>query len=163
MGLFKSDGLRIGFLGDFDVIKTARAFDVRAVGANNNHDVAPIRDDGVELGLIELIGSGEINGVGVVIFDLDVVFAGFEVRAEGAARCNNNITVFGGTKLAGEGGHGELLKGFFKGDGFFGLAFGERGEARLFAGGFLVVAELDEAAVTTDFGVDRETGLGIFA
>ena len=82
---FEGNFLRILVFGDFDVVKTARTLDVRAIGAVDDPNVAPVsvnRDDCV---LIKPCGGGKINGIGVVIFDLDVVFAGFEVGTEGAA------------------------------------------------------------------------------
>ena len=149
--------------GNFDVIETSRTFNIRAVGAVDDHNIVPVGDDRVDFGLIELGSGFEVDGVGVVIFDRDIIFTGFEIRAEGTA-CGDELgSVFGGAEGAREGGHSELLQGFFNSDGFFGFALRKRSEAGLLAGRFFVVAKLDEATVATDFGINWAAGFGVFA
>ena len=163
LGFGFGDGFGIAILGNFDVVEASRAFDIGAVGAVNDHEVAKVGDNGIKLGLVETLGGGKVNGIGVVIFDGEVVFAGFEVGTEGTSGGNERGAVGGGTEQARQGGEGELGESLFKGDGINVGAIGERGETRLFAGGFFVVAELDETAVFADFGVDGEFGLGVGA
>lgn len=101
LSLFESNGFGVGVFVDFDIIEAAGTFDVGAVSAVDNHDVAPVSDDRIDFGLVEFRGSFEVDGIGVVIFDLDIVFAGFEIGAEGAASGDQGIAVLCGAEFAG--------------------------------------------------------------
>ena len=98
LGFGFGDGFGVAVLGDFDVVETTGALDVGTIGAVNDHEVAKVGDDGIKLGLVEALGGGEINGVGVVIFNREVIFAGFKIGAEGASSGNQRGAVGGGTE-----------------------------------------------------------------
>ena len=68
---------------NFGIIETSRAFNIGAIGAIDNHDVAPVGDDGIEFFLIKLFGGGKIYSIGIVIFELNVIISGFKIRTEG--------------------------------------------------------------------------------
>ena len=163
LGFGFGDGFGVAILGDFNVVEASGPLDVRAIGAVNDHEVTKVGDNGIQLGLVEALGGGKVNSIGVVIFDREVVFASFEVGTEGTGGGNERGAVGGGTEQARQGGEGELGESLFKGDGIDVGAIGERGETRLFAGGLFVVAELDETAVFANFGVDGELGFGVGA
>ncbi len=69
---------------DFDIVESSRTFDVWSIGAFDNHNIVPIGNDSIKLVLIELRGSFEVNSVGIVIFDWDIIFAGFEIGTKRA-------------------------------------------------------------------------------
>lgn len=112
-GFCFGDDFRVFVFGDFDMIATAGAFDIGAIDAVDNHDVAPVGEDRVDFLLVERKNVVEGDGVGVEVFDRDVVFAGFEVGAEGAVCGNELSAVLGSSKRAGQGGEGKLSEGLF--------------------------------------------------
>ena len=99
-GFSLGDGLRVAIFGNFDVVEAAWAFDVGAIGAVDDHDVAEIGNDGIELGLVKGLGGGEVDSIGVVILDGEVVLAGFEIGAKGAGGGDERGTVASGAEEA---------------------------------------------------------------
>ena len=90
------------------MVAAAGTFDVGAIGAIDDLNITPIGNHGIEFGLIKGDGLLESDGVGVVTFEGNVVFAGLEIGAEGATTRNDGLAIFGDTESAGEFGKGEL-------------------------------------------------------
>ena len=105
MGL--RDGFWVGFFGDFDVVEAAWAFNVGAVSSDENHDVAPIGDDGVDFFGKKFFGGLERNAVRIFVAKRNVVFAGFEVGAEGTGigdELDGLFVVLDRAEIAGKAG-----------------------------------------------------------
>ena len=158
-----SEFFGVSAFGDFGVVAASGTFDVGAIGALDNLNIAPVGDHGIEFGLVERFGLPESNGIWVVFFEWNIVFTSYEIGAERTAGGDQFNAVFGGAEWARESGKSQLLDGLLEGDGFDGSAFWQWCEAGLLTGIFFAFAKLDEAAVFADFGVDSLVGFGVFA
>ena len=97
--LLFGDSLRIKIGGDFDVVALAWAFgarffdgwafDIWAIGADDDLNVAPVGDVAVAFLLVARNCLFERDGIRIEIFDRNIVFTGFKIGAERASSGDN--------------------------------------------------------------------------
>lgn len=99
----------VNVFSELKVVAAAETFDIRPVSAIDNHDaVAKIFDNGFEFCFVEGVGGGEVDRIWVMVFNGNVIFAGFEIRTKRARGGDDFCAVFGASERTRKSGHGEL-------------------------------------------------------